>query len=82
MSPGFRVLRISSDISLEGLAVDWPIAPPWCVAPVKARRGQEGHCPPMALRRMGDAPLAAWTPATQRRHVGPEPGEGWPGSRR
>jgi hypothetical protein len=28
----------------------------------------------MAMRQMGDEPLAAGTPATQRRHVGFDPG--------
>src|ERR1700726_2792409 len=66
--------KLVSDISLEGLAVDWPIEHPWCVDPVTAQRGQEGHRLPMAMRHMGDEPLAAGTPATQRRHVGFDPG--------
>ena len=39
-------VKFVSDISLEGLAVDWPIEHPWCVDPVTAQRGQEGHCLP------------------------------------
>jgi hypothetical protein len=66
--------KFVSDISLEGLAVDWPIEHSWRVDPVTAQRGQEGHCLPMAMRHMGDEPLAAGTPATQRRHVGFDPG--------
>ena len=45
-----------------------------CVDPVMTQRGQEGHCLPMPMRHMGDEPFAAGTPATQRRHVGFDPG--------
>jgi hypothetical protein len=66
--------KFGPDLSLEGLAVDWPIEHPWCVDPVTAQRCQEGHCLPMAIRHIGDESLAAGTPATQRRHVGFDPG--------
>lgn len=38
------------------------------------QRGDEGHRFPMAIWRVGDKPLAARAPATQRRHVGLDPG--------
>ena len=75
MSSGFRSLqKFGLDIGLERLGVDRTIKHPGCLDTIVAQRANEGHGLPMSMRHMGDQPLAARTPAAQRRHVGLDPG--------
>ena len=58
------------DIGEELLAVDGAIEEARRIDAVVAQGGQEGECTPSAMRGAADQALAAWPPASQRRHIG------------
>jgi len=58
----------------EELAVDGTVDDPRRADPIKTQRGNEGHGLPMAVRHHCVESLASRSPATQRRHVGFDPG--------
>jgi hypothetical protein len=62
------------DISAEALAVDWPVEDTRCREPIPAQRSKEGQRAPMAVRSQAAKPLAPRPPASQRSHVGLDPG--------
>ena len=62
------------DIGAEALAVDRPIEDARCNKPVAAQRAEEGQSAPVTVRSKCAQPFALWSPATQRRHVGLDPG--------
>jgi hypothetical protein len=51
------------DIEAETLAIDRPLEKPWCLDPVMAQRGQEGHGLPTAVWNLGGEPLATRCPS-------------------
>ena len=61
-------------IGEELLAVDRPVEDAGRIDPVDPERGEEGQCPPAAVRRSADQALAATAPAPERRHIGFDPG--------
>jgi hypothetical protein len=62
------------NIGKEGLAVDWPIQHKGRGDPVTAQRGNKRHRLPVAVRDLGNKPLAAKAPAARAGHVGFGPG--------
>lgn len=62
------------DISLEALAVDWPVKHARRVDPVMAQGRQECQRFPVSIGRLGAKAAPFRAPATQRRHVGFGPG--------
>lgn len=62
------------DIGFESLAIDRSVQHPWRIDPVAAQGRDEGHRLPVSMRDMRDEPLAAVAPASQRGHVGLDPG--------
>ncbi len=66
--------ELGFDIEAEGLAIDGSIEHPGRVNAIMPQRCDEGHRLPVAIRCVGYKPLAALAPATQRRHVGLDPG--------
>lgn len=66
--------ELGLDVGLEGLPVDRSVQHPWRIDAVIAERGDEGHCLPVGMGRMGDKPLVACAPASERSHVGLDPG--------
>ena len=65
--------KLLFDIGPEGVAVDGAVDHPWRIDPVDAQGGDKGHGLPMAVRHMGDQPLAAVAPAPEWGHVGFDP---------
>lgn len=61
-------------VSQEGIGVDRAIENPWRIDAVAPERGDERHCPPMAMGSMGDQPRAAPAPSPEWSHVGFHPG--------
>ncbi|MER9070398.1 hypothetical protein NKH84_28205 [Mesorhizobium sp. M0902] len=61
------------DIDAKGLRIDGSVNDPRRLHPIMPQRGDEGHRLPMAIWCVGHQPLAAHTPAAQRRHVGLDP---------
>ena len=62
------------DIGQEPLAVDWSVEDAGCVDAFDPERGEEGQRPPAAVRGLADQTFAAPPPASQRRHIGLDPG--------
>ena len=62
------------DIGAEALAVDGPVEDARGGEAVAAQRAQKGQRAPAAVWGKGAQPLAFWSPAAQRRHVGLDPG--------
>ncbi len=62
------------NIESEEFAIDRTVDDPWRADPVVAQRRDEGHGLPMAERRGCLETLPRRPPATQRRHVGFDPG--------
>lgn len=62
------------DISAEALAVDRSVEDTRCREPIPAQRAQESQRAPVAVRSQAAQPLALRPPATQRSHVGFDPG--------
>lgn len=62
------------DIGTETLAVDRSVEDARCCEPVATERTEEGQCAPVAVRSIAPQPFALGTPATQRGHVGFDPG--------
>ena len=62
------------DISAEALAIDGPIEDARRGEPVTAKRRQEGHGAPAAMRGIATQSLALGSPTAQGRHVGLDPG--------
>jgi hypothetical protein len=62
------------DIGSEALAVDRPVEDARCSQPIAAQRAKEGQRAPMTMRSQAAQALALRPPASQRRHVGLDPG--------
>ena len=58
------------DIGGEAHAVDRAVEDAGRVDAVTAQGGKKGERAPLAMRRFGDQLLSAWSPASQRGHVG------------
>ena len=58
------------DIGEEASAVDRPVDDAWGLEAVTAQGGEEGECPPVAVRDLGDEALAAGAAAVGSGHVG------------
>jgi hypothetical protein len=56
------------------LAVDRAIEDAGRSEPIAAERAEEGQGAPAAMRGKAVQPFAFWSPATQRRHGGSDPG--------
>ena len=66
--------KLLFDISQEARPVDRSVEDTRCRELIVAKRGQEGHGAPMAVWCKADQALALRSPATQRRHIGLDPG--------
>ncbi len=62
------------DIGKEGLAIDRSVQHEGCGDPVTPQRGNKRQSLPVAVRDLGNEPLAAAAPAARARHVGFGPG--------
>ena len=62
------------DIGSEALAVDRSVEDARCGEPVATQRAEEGQGAPVAVRGEAVQRLALQPPASQRRHVGLDPG--------
>src|SRR5579885_2459291 len=62
------------DIETEPLAVDRAVEQPRRLEAIATEGGEKGHGLPASLGHLRAQPLAAWTPASQRRHIGLGPG--------
>ena len=62
------------DIGEEQLAVDRAVDDAGRSQAVATQSGEERHCPPAAIRGVSFEPLAPRPPASERRHVGLDPG--------
>jgi hypothetical protein len=75
MAPGFQNRdELLLDIGAEALAVDRSVEDARGGEPVAAERAEEGQRAPVAVRGHAAQALAPGSPATQRRHVGLDPG--------
>jgi len=66
--------QLLADIGAEALAVDRTIEDARGGELVAAQGGQKGHGAPVPMRCKAPQPLAPWSPAAKRGHIGLDPG--------